>query len=149
MTATPHAIELVIAASRGSAPRARPTRPSLLADVREDRVGGHRRLRAPASAPNDRQVERFIVERGREERLRELGRSNWRSRREGGRRGGPLGAARLHRHRRARPARRGARLLERLEGLREGPSSGGDRAARVGAAGRSRDRAAPPAEDAS
>ena len=67
------------------------------------------------SAPNDRQVGAIVDEV--EDRLRELGRQADPPR---GRAGRPLGAPRLRRHRRPRPARGGARVLRAraaLEGL--------------------------------
>ncbi|CAM5227801.1 Ribosomal silencing factor RsfS OS=Streptomyces tendae OX=1932 GN=rsfS PE=3 SV=1 [Streptomyces tendae] len=108
MTATDRSIELINAAAQAAADK-------LAHDIIAYDVSDVLSITDAfllASAPNDRQVKSIVDEI--EERLnKELGAKPGAPR---GRPRGPLGPARLRRHRRPRPAQRGARLLrpERL-----------------------------------
>ena len=119
MTATDHAVELVVAAARAASDKL--AQQIIAFDVSEQLAITDAFLLASAS--NDRQVRSIVDEV--EDKLREIGAKP--IRREGAA-GRPLGADRLRRDRRARAARGGAAVLRAraaLARLPDHPAAGG------------------------
>ena len=137
MPASDRARELVLAAAHAAADKL--ATDVVAIDVSEQLVITDAFL--VASAPNDRQVGAIVD--AVEEALRA---QDAKPLRREGERDGPLGAARLRRHRRARPARRGAHLLRAraaVEGLpADRAPRGGSRPEAVGGVSHGRQVAA-------